>query len=64
MDRGFAIVEQAHTLPYGNRMDHQVQFLDETGCQQLANHKVGSAHRDLRLARLVRQRGDRPDEIA
>jgi hypothetical protein len=45
-------------------VDQQVQYVDETGGQQLANHKDGSAHRDLRLAGLVRQRGDRLDEVA
>lgn len=59
-----ALQTKPEPLPYGHRVDHQVQFLDETGCQQLASHKAGSAHRDLRLAGLVRQHGDHLDDVS
>jgi hypothetical protein len=41
-----------------------MQLVEETCGQQLTNDGDGSAHRDIRCARLILQRGDGLDEVA
>ena len=51
-------------LRMGDRVDQQVEFVEQTDGQQLTNDGDGSDHRDIRRARLVLQRGGGVDEVA
>jgi hypothetical protein len=45
-DRGLALVEQPHALANGDRVYHQMQLVEETGGQQLADDRDRAAQRD------------------
>src|SRR5690606_5039724 len=55
-ERRLALVEQAHTLAYGDGVDQQAQLVEEARGQQLPDDGDGAAERDV-TARLVLQRG-------
>lgn len=62
-DRGLAVVEQAHALAYGERVHQQVQLVQESGRQELADDRDRAAEGDV-AARLALQGGDGVDEVA
>jgi hypothetical protein len=60
---GVALVEQPHALANGDRVHQQVQLVQKTRGQQLADDRDRAAQRDV-AARLVLQGGHGFDEVA
>jgi hypothetical protein len=62
-DRGLALVEQLQAFANSDRVNQQVQLVQQTGGQQLADGRDRAAQPDV-AARLVLQGGHSLDEVA
>src|SRR5882757_797164 len=63
-DRRLALVEQPHALADGERMQQEVQLVQQPRGDQLADDRDRATQADRAVTGLVLQRGDRLDEVA
>jgi hypothetical protein len=64
MNRRLTLIEEAEASPHDDRVDHQMQLVDESCDELLAHYRDRSRQYDVAVARLVLQRPDAFDEVA
>ena len=62
-DRCIALVEQPHPVAHGDRVHQQVQLVEQSGSQQLADDRHRSADADVGFAGLALQPGHGLDKV-